>query len=208
MSAFLGPIHHWLYNKIEVEETILETILKNAKDKNIDTKELENENIAKYGDKVKGRLEDNINENNIHGWLQERITSVEYRLANTVTTLVNNSKVTSDDISENFISNAEMCAKKIELDTVTPEVIFREIYNYLLAGMPCDRVNEVKEHSHDSIVWETTIDIHKPYWDSVNGNVDLYNEFEQKWIKKFVNTLSSDFDYNKKGNINIIERVK
>ena len=38
MSAFLGPIHHWLYNKVQWHEELLEDILNKVEEKDFNTK--------------------------------------------------------------------------------------------------------------------------------------------------------------------------
>ncbi len=207
MSAFLGPIHHWLYNKIEVEENILQELLEHTKTTGFDTTLLEKGLITKYGERTVGALEDIIATDNIHGWLQSKIASVESRLAYTVTELLSKRAVSKNEISEIFSKNAIACASKVNLEDITPSNIYQEIYNYLLAGMPCDRVNEVVDNTPDFVKWVTAIDIHEQYWIEVSGNVENYHTFEEKWITSFVNTISSDFKYSKDGNLNIVERA-
>lgn len=207
MSAFLGPIHYWLYNKIEVEENILQGIINFANTKEIDTKDLVSESVKKFGGKIVGNLEDNINQDNIHGWLQGRITSVELRLGYTITNLLKDDKLTFEEINSVFEENANICAKKVNLSDDTPVAIYQEIYNNLLAGMPCDRVNEVVENTSKSVKWETTIDIHKEHWDNVSGNVNLYHILEENWIKTFVKTVNPNFEYKKENGLNVIEVI-
>ncbi len=201
MSAFLGPIHHWLYNKIEVEENILEDILVSAKSKGF---EVDNTN---YGERVVGNLEDIIDGGNIHGWLQAKIANVESRLANTVTAILEKNVMAMEEICGFFEKNAVACAESVANKEFRPNDIFQEIYNFLLAGMPCDRVNEVVEDNEKLIKWETAIDIHKDYWDGVSGDVKNYHVFEEKWIKSFVNALACEYKYSKNGNLNTIERI-
>ncbi len=205
MSAFLGPIHYWLYNKIEVEEDILQNIIDFTTKKGNEITALTDEANNKFGSRTVGNLEDNINQDNIHGWLQSKITSVESRLSYIVTNLLSDSKITVDEINEIFKNNGIECAKKSNITDITPGMTYQEIYNNLLAGMPCDRVNEVVENTPSFVKWKTTIDIHKEYWDSVSGNVEYYHTFEENWIKSFVNEISSKFEYKKEGGLNIIQ---
>lgn len=205
MSAFLGPIHFWLYNKIEVEENILKEIIDKANDKS-DISSIVNEGVEKFGKAVSGELEDNIDQDNIHGWLQGKIASVESRVAFTVTYLLNNDVLTFEEINDVFIESAKECASKISSANSSSK-IYEQIYNYLLAGMPCDRVNEVIENGDDFIKWQTAIDIHKQYWDIVDGDVNNFHKFIDSWIKSFVATVNSDYNYVKNGNENIIERI-
>ncbi len=205
MSLFLGKIHFWLYNKIQLEEKILEEILDFSKEKNIDITNLIKISEEKFGKATIGNLEDLIDNSNIHGWLQSKIASVESRLAYTVTELLKNENIEKNDIEQIFYKNGVKAFNNVNLENSKPEEIYTSIYDFVIEGMPCDRVNEVIENEKDYIKWNTAIDIHKNYWDLVNGDVENYNKFRVSWIKGFLE--NSNFKYNKEGNINIIERI-
>ncbi len=207
MSAFLGDIHYWLYNKIQVEETMVESILGLAKSKGYDADSLMEQSSNKFGTRVTGALEDEITHNNIHGWLQERITSVESRLAFTTTTLLNEKVVTLEEIVEVFEKNAIENAKNVDVEPTRPSEVFTLVYNSLLAGMPCDRVNVVEADSQELICWVQAIDIHKEHWDKVGGDVENFKACIDKWISSFVTAISPKFVYKLEGEKNIIERV-
>ncbi len=206
MSAFLGQIHFWLYNKIQVEETILEGILKQAENKGFDVVTFEKEIVEKFGEATKGKLEDVINQDNIHGWLQDRITSVESRLASTVTTLLNNNVLTNDEIKAVFVVNANECANKVEVSVVEPAAMFNLVFDYLLAGMPCDRVNQVEEANETVVKWSTNMDIHEEYWELVGGNVENFHNCIESWIKIFVSGVNPNFEYEKINGLNVITK--
>ncbi len=207
MSAFLGPIHYWLYNKIEVEESILESIFQEAKNKNYNIESLQNQGNENFGEAIVGELEDIISLENIHGWLQGRIASVESRLALTVTTLLNENILTLEEVISVFEKNAVETAKAVCGKPARPVEIFTEVYNNLLAGMPCDRVNQALEDNDNKVIWRKDIDIHKQYWDKVGGDVQNFHKAIDKWIGTFVKTLDSSFEYRIDGEQNIIERV-
>lgn len=202
MSAFLGKIHYWLYNKIIFLEDINDDILSIVDCKEFDIELLISESYKKFGEKIEGNLEDKINHDNIHGWLQDKIKSVELRHAYYVTVLIGNNIITLEEIYKVFENKAIECSKNLE----TPNEIFNEIYNYLLSGMPCDRVNTIVKDEDDEFVWEVAIDVHKTYWDMVGGNVEFYNGAVKKWIETFVKQSSKSYVYNNDGGINRIKR--
>ena len=70
MSAFLGKIHYWLYNKVLWHEELSEEILKYAASKGVSVEEIKAEVYSKYGEPDLSPLEDVIDQGNIHGWLQ------------------------------------------------------------------------------------------------------------------------------------------
>lgn len=208
MSAFLGKIHYWLYNKIQLHEKLIEAILNLAKSKGYNIENLINESYSRYGFPVTGVLENEINHSNIHGWLQEKIVSVEIRIAYIVTELLNNNIVKKEEIAEIFYENAASIMKELDIKESSPQEIFRLIFDYMLEGMPCDRVNEVIENSEIMIKWKTTIDIHKHYWDEIQGDVNNFYYFRDSWINGFLNTSGVGYKYTRiENDINTIEKV-
>ena len=79
MSAFLGPIHFWLYNKIGKQEELTKAIASMAagngwiSDRTAYIRDLP-------------ALEDVIDESNIHGWLQDQIHDAKTRYADLIQT--------------------------------------------------------------------------------------------------------------------------
>ncbi len=207
MSKFLGPIHFWLYNKIQIQEIILDGIYTCASKKGFNSENLYILAEKKFGESVVGELEDVITQDNIHGWLQERISSCESRLAFSVTTLLKENVLTLDEIINVFQENALECANKTDEKGRNASEIYSQVYNNLLAGMPCDNVNAVTEKSETKISWVKTIDIHKDYWDKVDGDVSNFDLAIDKWIETFVKAINPEFSYKVLGETFTIERV-
>ena len=156
MSMFLGPIHYWLYNKIGNQEELTRRIAEYAQQNGlIDSSE-------EYT-KVLPPLEEVIDESNIHGWLQGCIADAETRYARLVTKV-------KDQIDE-----LKKIAKKFgENNAFEPDITAQSAYeafeNFFLSGMPCDRVNVVRENTADKVSWQQNQDIHAPYW--IENNCD------------------------------------
>lgn len=91
MSATLGPIHYWLYEKIRNQEDLTKVIAEYAK------KEEWLTDISKYV-YILPRLEDTIDEDNIHGWLQEKINDAEIRFSRLIIELLKNDENRIDEI--------------------------------------------------------------------------------------------------------------
>ena len=89
MSAFLGPIHYWLYRKIQLQESLTEAILYSVRSEEKFTA-LQNSLEAKWGIVERGLLEQVIDNGNIHGWLQSQIGIAEKRFAAAVTEILHN----------------------------------------------------------------------------------------------------------------------
>lgn len=200
MSLFLGKIHYWLFNKVLWFEGLEGEIIKLAKDKGIDVEKLESEINSKYGAKTPNKnLEDMIDTSNIHGWLQGKIHSAEGRMAAwTKVILENNQDYILDmrKVYENQGVNAANEAKE-SLENINAETIFNSMNDYILDGMPCDRVNEVIDSSEESIMWKRRVCVHKNIWENEGILVDVFYELREHWINAFVNTMNNDYEYVK-----------
>lgn len=179
MSKILGPIHVWLFNKIQFQDQLTYQILENAKRKGYH--ECLTEEIDQlYGCLPKGELEDIIEATNIHGWLQTQVSLVENRLAYVVTSLL---KEDSERINC-IMSVAYDFGKAHGIEHgISVKKAYECLENLLLNGMPCDRVNQIVEETNEKIVWKQTIDIHEPYWTKINGNIKYYYDIREALIK-------------------------
>jgi hypothetical protein len=199
MSAFLGPIHHWLYNKVQWHEELLEDILNKAEEKDYNTKVLFEASSELYGKAERRPLTEVIDEGNIHGWLQQRIESLEYRMAYILTNLEEAGIVSQEELEEIYSKNGEKAYKSLGKTLENPDEIFKSIYDFLLDGMPCDRVNKPVEAGEDYYKWIKSQCLHTPYWEAVGGKIELYNKLRRVWIDAFV-PENFEFEGDIKGN--------
>ena len=206
MSAFLGPIHYWVYNKILVGENIQKEVLEFAKNRGINVDSIKSKAYEKYGEPDYSNLEDVIDEGNIHGWLQGRIDSLEYRLASIVTDILKEN-IKIEEIKEVFKSNGKEVFENIEDKSLTADGLFKVIFDNLVEGMPCDRVNLVEEESDEKVVWITTTCVHKRFWDAVGGDVNNYYILKDGWIEGFVSSSPKNFVYEREDNKNYIKKA-
>lgn len=206
MSAFLGPIHYWVYNKILVGENIQKEVLEFAKNRGINVDSIKSKAYEKYGEPDYSNLEDVIDEGNIHGWLQGRIDSLEYRLASIVTDILKEN-IKIEEIKEVFKSNGKEVFENIEDKSLSADGLFKVIFDNLVEGMPCDRVNLVEEESDEKVVWITTTCVHKRFWDAVGGDVNNYYILKDGWIEGFVSSSPKNFVYERKDNKNYIKKA-
>lgn len=206
MSAFLGPIHYWVYNKILVGENIQKQVLDFAKNKGIDIDSIKSKAYEKYGEPDYSNLEDVIDEGNIHGWLQGRIDSLEYRLASIVTDILKEN-IKIEEIKEVFKSNGKEVFQNVEDKSLSADGLFKVIFDNLVEGMPCDRVNLVEEESDEKVVWITTTCVHKRFWDAVGGDVNNYYILKDGWIEGFVSSSPKNFVYQREDNKNYIKKA-
>ncbi len=92
MSSFLGPIHHWLYEKIKLQEELTRDIAKVAAQNNWLPR---GEHFADSFTRLLPPLEEAIDESNIHGWLQDRIYDAEKRYGQLIAEILKGDKGSS-----------------------------------------------------------------------------------------------------------------
>ncbi len=201
MSAFLAPIHTWLFSKILLAED-LETNLKKSYIyiyKDI-AKDVAQKSLV-YGNPIDTtkNIEDVIDVSNIHGWLQDKIGKVETRTAFIITEMIKKFGEDAEVVAKKcFAQQGKTVGETIKLKEilVKPEEIFKALNNYLLEGMPCDRVTRIIKSENDVFEWETTSCIHKNYWEMVNGDVSIFHNLRQIWTKAFIESSNDQYTFN------------
>ena len=201
MSAFLAPIHTWLFNKIILAEELEKSLQEAYLDKYNDiAKDVVEKSLA-YGSPIdtSKSIEDIIDTSNIHGWLQDKITKVETRTAYIVTEMIKKYSQEAESIAEGcFATQGKTIGETSKAKGVlgTPEELFNTLNNYLLEGMPCDRVTRVINSKINIFEWETTSCIHKGYWEMISGDVKVFYNLRQIWTKAFIENSNDEFTYN------------
>lgn len=199
MSAFIGPIHKWLYNKIIFQEQITDLILEISEKKGIN-------NIRKNADELFGTvpkedMESIIDKNNIHGWLQDKISIAEKRFAYVVTTI----ELFNSDIMDIVLFTVKSFGKEFsDLKDSDAEGIYNFLEEVLLNGMPCDRVNTLIEKNEDVVLWKQNVDIHQPFWNIENGNVENYYKIRNTFIEGVLS--GTDFLFEEENSMYSIRR--
>ena len=199
MSLFLGKIHYWLFNKIKWFEGIEDELLVLAEKENINVEALKKSLDEKYGERLEDKpLEELIDTSNIHGWLQGRINIAEGRVAMVTHEILENNEDGLSKIYEVYKSQGvkaadEVKAEKGEINDAGE--IYNCINDYILDGMPCDRVNEMITISPDNVEWRRRVCVHKDVWERENVDVDTFYTLRNLWIRTFVNEVNSNFEY-------------
>ena len=154
MSLFLGRIHYIMYDKILFQEEILNSLLDLLEDdKRLEIKKDLDENFPVE----KGKLEDLIDSSNIHGWLNERVTRSENRLAKAVSILLKDFDL--DKLKNKFFEIGENYKAGD-----TPMEVFSFITSKFLDGMPCDHALAILKNDEDEFVFKVASDVHKSIW--------------------------------------------
>lgn len=145
MSKTLGPIHYLMYEKIKFQDKITDFLMDG------DFSQI------KYKPVSKRPLDEILDQENIHGFLQEKIDIVESRLAQALNLCENP--------SEKLYKLGQECGKRKDFSSF--EEIFTDLNTYLLDGMPCDQgLSAVLDGEILYLI--TNNNLHKKYEDEIN----------------------------------------
>ncbi len=189
MSAFLGPIHYWLYNKITLQQSIVNELSSLGEQYGLNLKA---ETEDRYGKFENRPLEEMVDTGNIHGWLQERVSQVEYKYAYVVIELAKTLPDALDTLKSALYNAGLNQAKTLHQDTTKPKAdeLFKLITDQLLDGMPCDHAYRLTSKSDTEAIWTRNLCVHTPYWVELGGDIRLYYELRESWLMGFVQEFS------------------
>ncbi len=201
MSRFLGPIHHWLFNKIKLHEELEKQIIKNVEEQlDVDLSNMVSELNEKIGHPIPNQsLEEIIDTDNIHGWLQNKITIAETRQACLITNLIDEYGKEAENIIMNTYKNqASECGKDAseKYDVNDAPELYKALNNYILDGMPCDNVNNITINEKNKLQWKVVNCLHKGYWQNVNGDLNVLYMLRENWVSSFIESANPEFKYN------------
>lgn len=180
MSAFLGPIHFWLYNKIKLQQSIVNELYSIGMRHNLSLKQ---ECDAHYGAFEDKPLEEIIDETNIHGWLQERVSQVEYKYAYCVTNLLSLLPDSFPQIESVLYQSGKEKGQTLKEAGIGISGIYKEITDQLLDGMPCDHAMNLISQEDNEVIWKRNICVHEDYWNAVGGDIHNYYVLRDAWLK-------------------------
>ncbi|MBN2220873.1 MAG: hypothetical protein JW708_01620 [Vallitaleaceae bacterium] len=195
MSQFLAPIHSWLFKKI----CILEQVEKRIEEVYGNTSVSQAVKEA-FGDYLpEAPLEELIDVNNIHGWLQQRINVAERRQASLVHHFMKEDDKAIDKIVACYYEEGVFLGKAYQeaemMDSLNAMEIYTELNNILLEGMPCDRVNSLVENDEKQVVWKTVHCVHQQNWEENGVDVRNYYDFREALTKGFVEAIAKSYQY-------------
>ena len=198
MSAFLGPIHYWLYRKIEIQNNLANE-LANRLGKDTVVPALQ----SNFEALPEGDLETFIQTDNIHGWLQEKIHLVERRLAFTVEQLVE-STITMAEIKEVAYEVGTQITDLTE--EATAKEAFTFLNNTLLDGMPCDHVNMMKQEDDNQVAWIRTTNLHESFWSERSRLENYYDLVRDSFIQGCL--VNTQLEYGNEAYREFVIKVK
>ncbi|MEA4825842.1 MAG: hypothetical protein VB130_04305 [Clostridium sp.] len=200
MSKFLAPIHTWLFNKIKLYESLETDIINNFNSSDANIKDILDDIDKNFQSPLDDRpIEDIIDVTNIHGWLQNRIRVAETRQAYLITKIIDRFDNRGFSIIEEcYVNQGKIAGKDAseKYPVSTPQDLFTALNNYILEGMPCDNANSISRNEEDIVEWRTVADLHKDYWEAVDGNSEVFYELRKAWISSFIETANPKYKYS------------
>lgn len=193
MSAFLGSIHFWLYNKIQFQENLIDELVAYVTAKGWSDK------VDQYVSTDRRKLDEVIDEANIHGWLQSRIHDAEGRYAALVLDAAGDDAEKFDALKE----AARDFGAKQGLQAATAPEAFHRLDDLLLDGMPCDQVNRVRESDDARIAWDRTMDLHSEFW---QGHGDRYYALRQALVDGLLSATDYALESPAEGQYEIVKK--
>lgn len=193
MSAFLGPIHFWLYNKIQFQENLIDELVAYVTAKGWSDK------ADQYVSTDRRKLDEVIDEANINGWLQSRIHDAEGRYAALVLDAAGDDGEKFDALKE----AAHNFGAKQGLQAATAPEAFHRLDDLLLDGMPCDQVNRVRESDDARIAWDQTMDLHSEFW---QGHGDRYYALRQALVDGLLSATDYALESPAEGQYEIVKK--
>lgn len=209
MSAFLGHIHYWLYDKIRLVNERENLIFTKAEAMcGATAEELREQVWQTYGAPLPDvDLSQLIDQSNIHGWLQRQITLAETREAALIKELLDVCQDAARGIiTEAFAEHGVQCGihaksqQKYEL--MSAAGIYKALNDYRLNGMPCDQADVIIENTPNKFAWENQGCIQGPNWKRAGVAAPEMEDFYRVWINHFVKATNDKFNYAQTSDVN------
>ena len=178
MSAFLGPIHFRMYEKIQSQEKLTKTIANLAIEKGW----MSAEEAAAYVKEESRPLETIIDLANIHGWLLGKIEDAESRYAALVTKLLKQDAERLEDMKRAAFD----FGVKAAVEESRPSALFSAMDSLMLDGMPCDGACMVTDSADGSFTWEMRLDVHRAFWREAGGDPANYFALRNEVVAGFL----------------------
>ncbi|WP_347713825.1 hypothetical protein [uncultured Parvimonas sp.] len=173
MSAFLAPIHFWMYDKILIAQELTFKL-----EEKFLNKEEREEVESLFPGLYSKDLEEVIDQSNIHGWLHTAVSNVEIRFAYIVKTLLDRG-ISLEEIKKVAFEYGKSFP---EQEVSSLKDAYELLMDILLDGLPCDVSISVSREEENELEFILYNDIHKQYFNEFNLEVSLYHEIREAFV--------------------------
>ena len=201
MSAFLGPIHYWLYAKIK---HVQDRTVRLAAAASESCGSLSDSCLASvyetYGEPPSAEkdLAELIDPANIHGWLARQIQLTEAREAALLKELDDCCgdcawELAGKVFTEEGARLGEMAIQAGRYDLQTAGGLYRAFHDTFLSGMPCDGGFEEISSTDQQIVLERSGCPKPALWRQIGVSAEKMQQLYKLWLAAFINALNPAF---------------
>lgn len=173
MSAFLAPIHFWMYDKILIAQELTFKL-----EEKFLNKEEREEVESLFPGLYSKDLEEVIDQSNIHGWLHTAVSNIEIRFAYIVKTLLDRG-ISLEEIKKVAFEYGKSFP---EQEVSSLKDAYELLMDILLDGLPCDVSISVTREEENELEFVLYNDIHKQYFNEFNLEVSLYHEIREAFV--------------------------
>jgi hypothetical protein len=193
MAEKFAEIHIWMFNKIKLQNHFSEEIVKQLSD---ETQVLQ---IRTYVEQSfpfpTGNLDEIIDHDNIHQWLEKHLVSTDRKLA-WILSQVKDNPLTIKNLEDIFFHIGNQHRDLYQPVWLKPSYVYRTITDALTEGMPCDKANQVISHDENHLTWKVSQCMHQESWQSQNAEVNDFYAIRDAWIQGLLD--GSEFTYSSK----------
>lgn len=173
MSAFLAPIHFWMYDKILIAQELTFKL-----EEKFLNKEEREEVESLFPGLYSKDLEEVIDQSNIHGWLHTAVSNVEIRFAYIVKTLLDRG-ISLEEIKKVAFEYGKSFP---EQEVSSLKDAYELLMDILLDGLPCDVSISISREEENELEFVLYNDIHKQYFNEFDLEVSLYHEIREAFV--------------------------
>lgn len=187
MKEKLAPIHFVQYNRIYLQET-----LENHLVKAFSLEDTHAQAMEQFGSPSQDvSLELQIDQDNIHGWLEGHLVANEKRIAQLVKKVLESQG--EEALQEAYAAFGQELGQRYagSVSLNSSQELYQFITTVLLDGMPCDKVNQLVEASEDTLVWHAVRDVHGKYYNEAGVHDGLFYTLRESFLGGVLQVLGS-----------------
>ncbi len=205
MSLVLGPVHHWMYKKIqttEAREAFVVDALKNKYGQ--EAEEILNSIYEKrpLADK-NSSLEEILGNVPIHQGIQNLIINAETREASVIAAFCEKYGEEAKQLvvqaahDHGVVSGKKAVEERGSSGDCTASKAFELIQSYLCDGMPCDRGAQAQSEEDNRTAWDHTECVHEQYWKDAGASFETMCDMLNSWIVGFGEGVNPKIKYTR-----------
>lgn len=193
MAEKFAEIHVWMFNKIKLQNQFSDEVLSHLTD--CPQKTQIEKQFSELYPFPKGNLEEIIDHENIHQWLEKHVNLTDRKLAWLISQVKDNLMSLHD--AENVFFRLGQNHRDMILPVwLKPSYVYRAISDALIEGMPCDKANQVISHDENHLTWQVSRCMHTENWLKENANVQDFYVLRNAWIRGMLDESEFAFTHN------------